>query len=148
MGFSKLLSPMRIPAERTMRIPLDLPRFGDGVPALICKFAGDGNDAYINAEFKAVRTLAGSSDSATRDRLERELEAAIYAEHVVVGWEHIYEDGPDGGVQLAAFSVVACKEFLVALAEDAPDQFKRIRMARLPSNFRDLVVSAEDLGKG
>jgi len=151
MAFSKLTSPLRITAERTIRVPLDLPRYGDGVPTLLCRFAGDGNDAFKNAEFKAARQLASSPDSAARERVDRELDAPIFAEHVVVGWEDIFEDDPTSphGVKAVAFSVEKCKELLLALASDAPDQFNRVRvLTRNPSLFRDAVASGEDLGKG
>lgn len=147
MGFTKLTSPMRIVKDRLHRIVLDLPQFGAGKPTLLAAFAGDGNDAYVNAVIKRERKLAAIPMGPVRMTVARELDAEIYARTVFRGWEDVFEDDGENGVKAAPWSVKKCEEFLRALAADAPDQFDRIYQASVRDNFRDPLPDPESLGE-
>ncbi|HSN27490.1 MAG TPA: hypothetical protein VLT45_14445 [Kofleriaceae bacterium] len=140
MGFTKFVQPA---TERTHKIFLDIDDHR-GQPALIVRYAGHGNDAYVNGMYK--RPPVPGAASAERDKLDRELDAPILAETVVVGWEHIYEDGSDTP---APFETAKVTELLLAIARSRPALFIAIRtIARTEAFFREPAVASEDLGKG
>lgn len=140
MGFSRLLKPSA--PEQTFRLPLDIDD-SRGQPALILKFGGPGNDAYVNAMYQRA-PLPGKA-SADRDRLDRELDAPVLAETCVAGWEHIYEDN---ATDVAPFSAAKATEFLLELARERPTLFDTVRRAtRTEVLFRG-PVDGGDLGKG
>ncbi|MBA3421651.1 MAG: hypothetical protein H0U12_07130 [Thermoleophilaceae bacterium] len=151
MAFTRLLQSRRVNLGAAMPFVLDLPAFGDRAPTLLVRFAGEGNDGYMNESFKAARTLGAGQVTAQRLRTDRELDVPIYAEHVLTGWESVYEDDPehDGKVRPAVFDLAKAQAFLLELAREVPHEFNRMRnFAQSPSNFRTSIASAEDLGKG
>jgi hypothetical protein len=140
-------------AERTARLTLaSLPGVGAEHPTLIVKFAGRGNDAFVNARAKAAFVHGVQASSASR--VNDEILASILAETVIVGWESMPEDDPDhaGCIRSTPFSTSACLEFLLALAVDRPTTYEWI-LSQVTDEKVFLIgiappkVHAEDLGK-
>ena len=148
--FGKLLSSLTIHRERTHRIALHgLPQFGATPPALLVRFAGEGNVGYERARRAVVEQLSTHPDSPNKAVLLRQKMAPVFAEHVVSGWEGIYEDDGAGGVKPAEFTATAAGELLSELAADADraDVFGLLYQALDPGNFRDRLPSPVDVGK-
>lgn len=151
MGFTKFLAPLTIHRERSHRIVLHgLPQFGDVRPALLVQYAGEGNVGYERARRAAVEQISTHPDGPNKAVLLRQLLAPAFAEHVVTGWEGIYEDDASGGIRPAEFSVDQCKLLLGELAEhpDRADVFGLLYQAGDAANFRDPLPRPDAVGKG
>lgn len=146
MGFGKLLAPLKI-QSRDHRIALTgLAQIGDTPPALFVRFAGESNEGYQRAVRGVAERLAVHPDTANRALLMRQFMAPVYAQHVVTGWEGIYEDGAD---EPAPFSAEKCAEFLSELAKDPDraDVFELLGQASNRAYFRDPLPSPVSVGK-
>lgn len=151
MGFTKLLAPLTIHRERSHRIVLHgLPQFGDEEPALLVKYAGSGNRGYERGVRAVQEQLETHPNGPNKATLQRQLIAPIFAEHVVTGWEGIYEDDGNGGVKPATFSLDSCKALLSELADDhdRADVFWLLNQASNANNFRDPLPKPSAVGKG
>lgn len=147
MGFDKLLAPLTIHRNREHRIVLHgLPQFGAVEPALLVKYAGEGNDGYERERRAAVEQVSTHPDGPNKAALLRKLLAPVFAAHVVTGWEGLVED--DGSAP--AFTAEKCGEFLAALAShpDRADVFGLLYQACNAGNFRDPLPTAVSVGKG
>jgi hypothetical protein len=114
-------------AEKTARLTLaSLPGVGADHPTLIVKFAGRGNDAFVNARAKTA--FVSGMQEAIAVKVNGELWARILADTVIIGWEAIPEDDPEhpGCMRAMEYSASACMAFLLALLEDRPTTFEWI----------------------
>lgn len=141
MGF--LIS--TIAPDKTFRLPLlDLPAPEGKQPALLIRYGGEGNDGFRNAMFN-FPDFPGKQ-SVERERMIAREAAPIYAQHLVAGWEDIYEAG---STEPCPFSVEKANELLLQYAERKPSFLLTIRnVALFEPNFRDAArPSASALGK-
>jgi hypothetical protein len=140
-------------AGKTVRITLySLPAVDGKHPTLVAKFAGPGNDAYINARAQAA--WASGLQPATVRKVNEEIEARILADTVFTGWEDVYaaDEAHPGCVKLADFSAAACFAYLMAIIEHKGTTFYYLLdQVRTESTFLADVaapkVHAENLGK-
>lgn len=117
------------------------------------KHAGHGNAAFRNAHTKSMADLQNRYSSAVStpayDNAVRAADVELLADHVIVGWKNVLEDGAP-----ATFSNAKLKEFLYELIKEPPvgrpDVFDRLRgWVRNAENFRIAkTLSAEQVGKG
>lgn len=110
---------VRFPADNPEPIKLEV------------RYAGDGNDGYLNARLKMPPG---------KDRAERLAQMAkLYSRHVITGWKNV--DKP--------FTPVECEKLLMALVRahrtDVLDYI--VAFCTTEENFHDPVQSAADLGK-
>lgn len=143
----------------TAEYTLDLIPVFAGAPghaALIVRPSGEANAKYRSAMAKASNDprLRGHGRRRTpaMTNASREVEAELYAKHVVVGWRNVFEDGAE-----VPFSETKCLELLMALVEPQPDgatpfaeEFEYLMaFCRNNDNFRDTpLAEAGALGKG
>jgi hypothetical protein len=140
-------------ADKTARVTLySLPAVDGKHPTLVAKFAGPGNDAYINARAKAA--WASGLQPSTVRKVNEEIEARLLADAVFTGWEDVYaaDEAHPGCVKPAEFSPDACFAYLMAIAEHKNTTFYYLlEQVRTESTFLVGVaapkVHAEDLGK-
>lgn len=153
MSFGNLIKQLRVGAARTARFELNTIESGGKTPALLLRYAGEGNPGYTNAVLKNVNDdrsgKAGNKVTLTRIETEREQDVPIFAQHVIVGWEGFFEDD---GTEVK-FSPEKAEEFLRMIVQKQPDGssaadvFDKIRsFAKNAENFRG--GDAEALGKG
>ena len=104
MAFGQVSKILEIPAQATAtftfhRIELVGPD-PDGTPRpvkITTRHVGDGTPAYKRASWHAAQSARARatgdkiSESITRERLL--MDARMIADHCVVAWEHVYEDG-------------------------------------------------------
>jgi len=149
MGFLDLIA-ATMPTG-TARFVLDtFPLGSDQAPVLIMRHAGDSNAAYASAVVKAANELrsraAGSRITESKIAESRSLDARLFAQHVLVGWENVCETPGTP----TPFSPAKAEELLLAIAAKRPDVLTLITsFARDADNFRDASVPTGDaLGKG
>lgn len=122
---------------------------GTRSPWLDLRYAGQGNEAYQSAVLRIANERRGRSGAgkftATKLREDRELDARVFAETIVVGWGEIYEDGKP-----APCTPAKVLELLQVLAEDHEYIFLGITQnARDATNYQDVPTGAGvELGKG
>lgn len=107
---------------------------------LFCVPAGAANKKAIAAAVKMSAQEGGGRKAASDDPLgeSQRRSAALFAKHVVKGWENVFD--VDTG-QAVPFSVEECEKFLVDLAKQAPDYMLRFTSwADDLDNFRDVAV--------
>lgn len=153
MGFSQLARSASFAVDVTARFVI-WPYSTEGRQCvLIVRPAGQPNDSYLNAVFKlpsSSRPNALGQMSVAKMKETQAEYVPIYAKHIVVGWEHVYEDeSPD---KVAPFSADKALEFLTALTQSPPngrpDVFLDLRVfCGNLENFRAPVVGAIELGK-
>ena len=121
-----------------------------GEPVLLdCRHAGFSTPGLTGAQLKAfnARRKTGSKDvSIETMEVNRKLDAKVFAEHVVVGWANVCEEGPGKPTPLSAGKV---EEFLLAISEMRLDKFREFTdWASNADNFTDVPVGDPvDLGK-
>jgi hypothetical protein len=115
---------------------------------LLMKYAGKGNPGYWSAALKILNENRNQpsrkiTDARINEKFEQD--AQLFAKHVVVEWEHAYENGKT--LPCTPENVL---KVLRAIAEYLPDTFLLITdHARDSDNYRDAGVTAGvDLGKG
>lgn len=155
MSFRNLVQQLRVSPIRTARFELNTIESGGKTPTLILRYAGEGNPGYVNAVLKSVNTdrggkTGGGKVTEAKIQQDREEDIPLFAQHVITGWEHFYEE--DGSA--SPCSPAKAEELLRALVERQPDGssasdvFDKIRVfAKNPENFRG-VQDADGLGKG
>jgi hypothetical protein len=151
MGFS--FKTVSVAADVTARYTLWSISEDPGNPiVLVVRPAAAPNVAFMNAAFKlasASRASAGAAHlSAARLHAARTEVAELYAQHVIVGWDNVLEDGAP-----APCTPEVVLRFLAALIqpppEGRPDVFDELRaFCGNLDNFRPPTVSGADLGKG
>jgi hypothetical protein len=153
MGFAKTARRASYAAEATARFTI-WPYSTDGRQCvLIVRPAAQPNDAYINAAFKLPSSSRPGAAQMSVSRIKETAAeyAPLFARHIIVGWEHVYEDeAPDA---VAPFTADKALEFLLALIkpppDGRPDVFVDLRVfCGQVENFRAPIVDAVDLGKG
>lgn len=125
-------------------------RFGHAdAPVLIVRHAGEGNgeydSAFITAAIEIGLRLAGRASVGKRNE-GRNVDAKLFAKHVVTGWENVCEIPGEP----TPFTPEKCEELLLAVVAKRPDWFARLALfVRDADNFRDQPLpSGADLGKG
>jgi hypothetical protein len=140
-------------AGKTTTITLtELPQIEGKHPSITIRYAGPGNDAYLNAVGKA--SWSSGMNPATNRLVNEEIKARIFADTVVTGWADVYAGDPDhpGCVRPIPYSVEAAFNYLLAIAKHKPMAWLRIlNAAASDDSFVEDVappkVHAEDLGK-
>lgn len=135
--------------QGTVKFPLEMITLGgEESPVLEMRYAGRSNCGYQSAIIKVAneRRNRGATGKITAAKLaaDTELDARLFAQHVIVGWEHVYEHGKP-----VSFTPQKCEELLLELAEHRHDIFLAITtFARDAENFRDVGATAGvELGK-
>ena len=144
------LTSLAIAPAATRRYELtSIPTEPDKPWTLILRHAGESNAPFWNAQLRlANETTAKSGSSAARlttakIALARGEWAELAAQHVIVGWENVREDG-----ELVACTPEAVVRFLTELIAHAPDLFDALRrFAADAENFRGPIADPASLGK-
>lgn len=157
MAFGKITAALAIQSDATASYTFyAIPLLGPATAPVVitCRHAGDGTPAYKRASWRAAnaaraqRAGLGKTLSEARTRAWAVDEAQLIADHAVVSWENVYEDGakeptpctPDK-VHEFLCSIIDATEGLalyVAFREWATD----------PTNFRPAEVGdGTELGK-
>jgi len=148
-SFDDMLAPQAPSGEVTAFYTLTEIALGcEDAPVFEMKFAGKGNRGYQSATIKLTNDpRLRASGKMTEHRLEdiRDIEAKLFAKHVIVGWKNVYKGG-----QPSPCTYENALELLRALYNRRPDIFQMITaFAREPENFLDASPTAgADLGKG
>lgn len=113
---------------------------------LLLRHAGNGNPGYISATLKQRGSPGVGAMQMIQE--DREVDVGVFAEHVIVGWENVADDGAP-----CPFSAKSCARFLRELImpppDGRPDVFDRVRsFARNADNFRAALARPADVGKG
>lgn len=119
---------------------------GDKKPWLEMRYAGKGNPGYQSAILKLAEERRRRVTSKITERTiqeDREQDAELFAQHVIVGWGEVYDEGKP-----AACTPDRVKELLFALIEHHEREFVGILIeGRNPVNFQSATAGPE-LGKG
>ena len=149
MSFRDALAALRPVAIR--KYTLDGVHVNAEEPVILdCRHAGFSNPGLTGAQlksFNARRKQRGSTDvSIETMEVNRKLDAKVFAEHVVVGWGNVCEEGPGKPTPLSPAKV---EEFLLALGEMRIDLFRGFTdWASNADNFTDVPAGDPvDLGK-
>lgn len=121
-----------------------VPRTNPVSTTLVMKHAGRSNAGFTNAIMKIEGETGGARTVHTLD-VGDEKSAAIFARHVVVGWE-----GPLGadGKPLPCTPENVQKLFAALIAAKRPDLVRAaFAFAGDADNFSDAAASSENLGK-
>lgn len=148
MAFTKLTSALAIPTEATATYTFwQLP----GSPTLTCRHAGDGTRGYKTASWQVANTRRARSDhkAISEERTEARAleEAKLIADHCVVSWTNVVEDGATDPAQCTPAKVF---EFLTAiiLADDGLTLYWDFRSwVQDADNFRPHQPDLAALGK-
>lgn len=101
MAFGKLTAALAIPTEATATfVFFGLSLHPSGPPTLVCRHAGDGNRLFMRAFERSInadrsRGESRASTQYSRARVVDQLldEAILIADHCVVSWTGVYDDG-------------------------------------------------------
>jgi hypothetical protein len=101
MAFGKITAALAIPTEATATFVFSgLSLHPSGPPTLVCRHAGDGNRLYMRALERSINADRARGESRgpaqySRAKLVDQTldEAALIAEHCVVSWTGVYDDG-------------------------------------------------------
>ena len=116
---------------------------------LQCRHAGFSNPGLTGAQLKAfnARRSRGGDKSVSIETMEanRKLDAKVFAEHVIVGWQNVFEEPG----KATALSPAKVEELLLAIGEMRLDKFRQFTdWASDADNFTDLPAGDPvDLGK-
>lgn len=149
MAFGQVSKQLAIPADATATytfFKLELaPPGPDGEPRpvkLTCRHVGDGTPGYKRASWhaaQAARTRGGLDKVSEALALERTLsDAKNVAQHCVVSWEDVYEDGSTTPAPCTPEKVL---EFLTALIHATEGLIEY-------NNFRKWAADPETFGQG
>lgn len=118
----------------------------DKKPWLDLRYAGKGNPGYQSAILKIAedrrrRVVAKLTERSIQE--DREQDAELFAQHVVVGWGEVFDEG-----QPAPCTPANVKDLLLGLVELHEREFiGLINAGREPLNFQSATAGPE-LGKG
>jgi hypothetical protein len=114
---------------------------------LMCRHAGFSNPGLTSAQLKAFNARRGRDRSVSVETMEanRKLDAKVFADHVVVGWENVCEQ-PGVPTPLSPTKV---EELLLAIGEMRLDKFRQFTdWASDADNFTDVPAGDPvELGK-
>ena len=140
--FAKLSS---LEVDKDHTVPFTLYAI-EGEPALIVRPALESNKGYFNASLrgarKNMRAVKGGNITAGLLDETRDADRALYAEHVVVGWNGITDDSG----KAVPFSGDDCRDFLNQLPNWLFDELREF--CGSPTNFlKTDQVDADATGK-
>lgn len=116
-----------------------------GEPTLLVSSATESNKPYFNALLRKsrrnVRAVQAKNINAGTISENRDEDRALYAEHIVKGWEGV-KDSKNNTVE---FNKENLKDFLEALPNWLFDEVRNF--ASRPENFIEDVIETEDIAK-
>lgn len=141
MGFNFAnLTRGNVDPTRAAKFRVDVLPNKDGTcPELTVISSTEANRPYTNERLRAttrnksrMRQIEAGKLNARHLQETRDEERALYAKHVVVDWDNVFDDAG----QKVAFSTEACEAFLAALPDWIFDEL--LALCRNPANFADL----------